>query len=214
MSAERIPVTPAPRRAPLLEDRLSAVLVHRPASVIGLEGEARRAAVAVVVRARRPAPGASGAGPDVLLIKRAAYEGDPWSGHVALPGGRQEAGETLVETVVRETREETAIDLSRSARLLGRLDDVQPRSIMRPRLVITPFVAALTTDTAIATSEEVAEAFWVPVSVLQDPAASRSVVLELGGGPRTVPSFSYRGYVIWGLTERILRQFLAVVDAA
>jgi len=48
----------------------------------------------------------------------------------------------------------------------------------------------------------------VPVSSLQDPAATREVVLELQGGARAVSSFHHSGRIIWGLTERILRDFL------
>jgi 8-oxo-dGTP pyrophosphatase MutT (NUDIX family) len=74
----------------------------------------RRAAVALLVRldeTRVPAV------PQLLMIKRATFEGDPWSGHIALPGGRREpADATLERTVVRETWEETAIDLERDGR--------------------------------------------------------------------------------------------------
>jgi hypothetical protein len=49
----------------------------------------------------------------------------------------------------------------------------------------------------------------VPIPALLDPEARREVVLELASGPRTVWSFQHRGHTIWGLTERILRQFLS-----
>ncbi|HEU4565535.1 MAG TPA: CoA pyrophosphatase [Gemmatimonadaceae bacterium] len=183
-------------------ERIERALATRPPAVIALEEEARRAAVALILR-----PG-EGDALELLMIKRAAYEGDPWSGHVALPGGRQEPDESVEDTAIRETREETAIDLAREARLLGRLDDLEPRSVRLPRLVIAPFVFAYAGDPMVTPSPEVAEAFWVPVTALRDPAASREIVLELTGGPRRVPSFQHGEYTIWGLTERILRQFL------
>jgi 8-oxo-dGTP pyrophosphatase MutT (NUDIX family) len=166
----------------------------------------RRAAVALVLRAREREP------VELLMIKRATYAGDPWSGHFALPGGRQEPGETIEQTVVRETREETALDLSRNGAILGRLDDVQPRTVALPRLVITPFVGVVAGDAALTLSDEVAEAFWVPVDALRAPEATREVVLELTGGPRRVPTYQHGGRTIWGLTERILRQFLALTS--
>ena len=166
----------------------------------------RQAAVALILR------GSEGGGLELLMIKRAAFEGDPWSGHVALPGGRQEPGDASLEsTAIRETWEETGIDLARDGCVIGRLDDLEPRTPRLPPLVITPFVAVLGHDVSIVLSPEVAEAFWVSLSALQDPNASREIVLELTGGPRTVPSFQHEGYTIWGLTERILRQFLALL---
>jgi 8-oxo-dGTP pyrophosphatase MutT (NUDIX family) len=172
--------------------------------VIELDRRARRAAVALILRV------GGSEQVELLLIKRATWEGDPWSGQIALPGGRHEGGETLVQTAVREAREETAIDLARDGVILGPLDDVQPHSVVLPRLVITPFVGAVGGVGEVTQSEEVAEAFWMPVNALRAPGAAREVILELAGGPRRMPSFQYRGYTIWGLTERILEQFLAL----
>ena len=53
-----------------------------------------------------------------LLIKRADQEGDPWSGHMALPGGHRENGETCEQAAIRETMEETGLSVT-VKRLLG-----------------------------------------------------------------------------------------------
>ncbi|HEX5438875.1 MAG TPA: CoA pyrophosphatase [Gemmatimonadaceae bacterium] len=163
----------------------------------------RRAAVALILRVDRDS------GPELLLIKRAAYEGDPWSAQVAFPGGREEAVDLSLEaTAIRETWEETGIDLARDGRLIGTLDDVRPSTIVHPALVISPFVAVLEHAVPLTLSDEVADAFWVPVAELLEPGASRQAVVQLATGPRTVRSFQHGAYVIWGLTERILHQFL------
>ncbi|MEP6691632.1 MAG: CoA pyrophosphatase [Gemmatimonadaceae bacterium] len=189
--------------------RLAQVLRARVRREEESEMPTKRAAVALILRLS--AAGAL----ELLMIKRATFEGDPWSGHVALPGGRQEPGDASLErTAVRETWEETAIDLEVSGRVLGALDDVHPRTPRLPPLVITPFVAVLERDVPLVLSREVADAFWVRVSALQDPVASKDVELEVGGGPRRVSSFAYEDHVIWGLTERILRQFLEIVGNA
>ncbi|HZO19042.1 MAG TPA: CoA pyrophosphatase [Gemmatimonadaceae bacterium] len=192
-----------PEIAPLVR----AVGSRKPALVEPQESE-RRAAVALLVRLDedREVPT-----PQLLLIKRATYEGDPWSGHVALPGGRREPGDPSLErTVIRETWEETAIDIDRHGRLIGCLDEVAPRTPVLPPLIITPFVGLVRSDVEIVASPEVADWFWVDVPALRDPEISREVVLELSGGPRTVMSFQHGAHTIWGLTERILRQFLSL----
>ena len=195
---------------PVMASRPVARLVDRlrtrAAKSIEVGAGGRRAAVALVLRGRNIEA------VELLMIKRATYAGDPWSGHFALPGGRQEAGETIEQTAVRETHEETALDLSRRGSILGRLDDVQPRTVALPRLVITPFVGVVGGDGSLTLSDEVAEAFWIPVDALRAPDATREVVLELTGGPRRVPTLQHDGRTIWGLTERILRQFLALTS--
>ncbi len=192
-----------PEIAPLVR-----AMAGRAPALVDPGDASRRAAVALLVRldeTREPPT------PQLLMIKRATFEGDPWSGHVALPGGRSEPGDpTLERTVVRETWEETAIDLERDGRLLGCLDELAPRTPVLPPIIITPFVALVRFDVDIVASPEVAEWFWVDVAALRDPDVSREVVLELATGPRTVMSFQHGAHTIWGLTERILRQFLSL----
>ncbi len=58
-------------------------------------------------------------------------------------------------------------------------------------------------------------ALWVPLRALRDPAAVSELVLELGDFSRnTFPSIVYGEYTIWGLTHRILTQFLDVLHDA
>jgi len=85
----------------------------------------RKAAVALIFRI-----GQQGA-LELLFIKRAEYPGDPWSGQIAFPGGREEARDaSLAETAIRETREETEIDLEREGMMIGTLDDLRPHDVL------------------------------------------------------------------------------------
>ncbi len=183
--------------------RLARTLRDRPGEQLPDSDPTRRAAVALILR------GAADGALEILMIKRAAYQGDPWSGHVALPGGRQEAGDPSLEaTAIRETREETAIDLSARGRILGRLDELPPRTPVLPPIAIAPYVAVLGGDVTIRLSAEVDAAFWVPVTALQEAAAWSEMPIEVRGMRRLLPAFRHGDYVVWGLTERILRQFL------
>lgn len=167
----------------------------------------RWAAIALLLRL-----GALGE-PELLMIKRSEMERDPWSGHVACPGGRQEPGDRhLAHTAARETWEETGIDVAAVGRLLGALDDISPRSPVLPPIVIRPFVFAVPSSVEIVQSEEVAAAFWVPFPALRERASWGTGIVRVRGAEMQVPSFTHGEYLVWGLTERVLRQLLSRME--
>lgn len=194
--------------------RLRVALAARPGVRIDAEDGLRRlAAIALVLR---PGTGpALDADPELLMIKRAEAEGDPWSGHVACPGGRMEPGDhDLEQTAIRETWEETGVDLARDGRVLGALDDISPRTPSLPPIIVRPFVAVVKPELEIVQSSEVAEAFWVPLAALRERAAwGTAMVAVRGDGERQVSAFRHGDYTVWGLTERVLRQFLEYLGA-
>ena len=191
---------------PLLVRFMRTLAQHPPREIVAEETSVRLAAILLVLRARDDGE------PELLMIKRAEHEGDPWSGHVACPGGRMEPGDRdLSVTAVRETLEETGIDVARDGRLLGQLDDLRPRSPLLPPMVIRPYVALVRADVDIVPSHEVASAFWVPVSALRERAAWGVGLVEARGGQRNVSTFQHGEHTVWGLTERALRQFLTYV---
>lgn len=171
-------------------------------------GESLQAAVSLVLRGRDEL--------ELLLIKRAQHEGDPWSGHMALPGGRREPDdESLLDTAIRETREEVGIALSEGSSLhLGRLEEISPGSARLPSLSIHPFVFGVhrSTDTR-RDSREVASVHWVPLARLREEGAVESVEIEILDETRPFPCFRVEGEVVWGLTYRILTQFLDAVPS-
>jgi len=192
--------------------RLAVRLAGHPGRTIELEGAMRYAAIALVLR-----PNEEGAGDsDLLMIKRAEVERDPWSGHVACPGGRMDPTDRDLEhTAIRETWEETGIDLSRDGRILGTLDDITPRTPTLPPIVIRPFVAVVKPDVSLVESPEVAEAFWVPMAAIRETASwGRGLVPISGVGEREVDVFRHRDYTVWGLTHRALTQFVELLRAS
>jgi len=170
-------------------------------------GEPVQAAVSLVVRA----------GPEleILLIRRAEADGDPWSGHMALPGGRRDSRDrSLLRTAIRETLEETGVPLATLGAPLGRLDAISPRTRRLPPILIFPFVfGVLQGVRATTASPEVDEVLWTPVSHLHSPRASGTVDIPLGESTRTFPCLRIDGRVIWGLTYRILQEFFRQVEA-
>ncbi len=183
--------------------RFVRTLAEHPGRELMGEPLTRLAAILLVLRAQ-----ANGE-PELLMIKRSEFAGDPWSGHIACPGGRMEPGDRdLSVTAIRETWEETGVDIDRDGRLLGHLDDLSPRSPLLPPIIIRPYVALVRNDVTIVPSHEVASAFWVPISALRDEAAWGIGFVHAREGERTVSTFRHGEHTVWGLTERVLRQFL------
>jgi len=179
--------------------RLARALRESPGREVAPEPQFIWAAIAVILRL------AEGGEPELLLIKRAEHEGDPWSGHVACPGGRRDAGDAdLTATAIRETLEETALDLARDGRVLGTLDDLSPRTPYLPPIVIRPFVFAAAGELRITPSAEVASSFWVPLSRLRDSGAWGTGTIHIRGRAREERVVRLGGHVVWGLTERVL----------
>lgn len=167
----------------------------------------RRAAVALIVRA-----GADGA-PELLFIKRAEYPADPWSGQIAFPGGREEVADpTLADTAIRETREETGIDLVRDGTVLGTLDDLRPQTVKLPAVIVRPYVVLLKRFEPLLLSDEVALAFWIPLEAFKEAPSWQDTNVLARGVQMNRRAFHHQGHVIWGMTERILAQLLALLD--
>ena len=171
------------------------------------EPKVARAAVALALAQ-------AGDGVELLLIQRATRDNDPWSGHIALPGGRRDPGDAdAIATAVRETHEEVGVDLRRDAEMIGRLDELRAVARHRPLdLVITPVVFALPRPVPLRPSpREVDSALWVPLSFLASAEAVTTYARTLDGITNEFPAFRYQDYTIWGLTHRILSGFFDVV---
>jgi len=147
----------------------------------------------------------------ILLIRRAERAGDPWSGHMAFPGGRQDPAEPdLVTTAVRETSEEVGLELQ-PEHLIGSLDDVVPRTPSLPPIAVRPYVFALDRRPDLTLNPEVAAARWVPLELLLRSDTYRSVRLDILGESRDFPAYRLDDSVVWGMTERILSGLLEKV---
>ena len=188
---------------PRIDEIRSALAGYEPA--LAKRDSGRHASVALVLREGR----ADGA--EILFIERAEKEGDPWSGHMAFPGGRVDpSGESPEQAAVRETFEEVGLSLAGGERL-GRLDDLEGRHGGRTAgMVISGFVYHLPEPGALVMqTSEVREAFWVPVRELVEP--TRQVRRAFHG----TGSFEFPGivvgepdrHVVWGLTYRFLEVF-------
>ncbi len=183
-----------------LEDRTPFTDVRTPS--------VQEAAVLLLLRPTDPL--------ELLLIERAEQEGDPWSGHMALPGGRRDPDDTdLLATAIRETEEETGIVVPPAA-VLGRLDELGPAATRRRfNLIIAPFVAVVPVETGTNPAPaEVETTLWVPLTHLASADAVDEVLIQLEGQEIRLPALNYDDYIIWGLTHRILTGFMNIARVA
>jgi len=165
------------------------------------------AAVAMLLRE-------SASGPEVFFIRRAEQPQDPWSGHMAFPGGRQDVGDaTLLQTAMRETREEVGLDLSIEAEHIGQLDDLQAIARGKPQeTVIRPFVFEVHRESPLQVDDrEVAEALWTPLLPLYRGEVDTVRPYQWHGTNIDFPAYDVGGRVVWGLTYQMLRSFFRIL---
>jgi len=137
----------------------------------------------------------------VLLVKRVENPTDPWSGQMALPGGKRDSKDKdLKQTVVRETSEETNINLLHRCRFLGVMETL--RSTQRPDMKILPFVILLEHEPSIKLNEELEGYVWISLGELVQHKGTAKFSF---GEP---PAYIVGKSVIWGLTYRILERFI------
>ena len=152
--------------------------------------------------------------PDSLLfIRRSLRDGDPWSGHVAFPGGRVDpADPSPLDAAIRETCEEVGCVLPPDS-ALGPLDDVAPRTPVLPPVTVRPFLFHVPVRPELHPGPEVASVVWRTLAELGEP--SRLVVrrLPLSGGVQAVRGYDFGEDFIWGMTERILTPLLRRLEA-
>jgi 8-oxo-dGTP pyrophosphatase MutT (NUDIX family) len=173
---------------------LSRVAAHDPVAVTD---EQREAAVLVPVVER-------GDDPHLLFIKRADHLGEH-AGQMSFPGGgREPSDDDLLETALRECREEVGMD-TEGVDVVGRLDDIRTVT----RYAVRPFVASVPDQEWVPDDREVAEI--APLSVA-DLTNLDNYDSERRDHPHygdiRIHFFRVDGFTVWGATGRMLAQFL------
>lgn len=185
--------------------RIAAAVREREPRVLPREASTRAAAVAAIVRD-------VGDDTEVLFIRRADNPRDPWSGHMAFPGGRFDPTDPdLFETAIRETREEIGLDLREAASPIGQLDEIEAIARAKPTgMIIRPYVFRLESDAPIVppTDLEVAEVLWGRLGPLARGEADTTLRYVRDGYDLTLPAFDVAGRTVWGLTYQMLRTLL------
>jgi 8-oxo-dGTP pyrophosphatase MutT (NUDIX family) len=181
------------------------------------DAEGLRAAVAAIMREREGRA-------ELLFIKRADRKDDPWSGHMAFPGGRKQTTDrSLLHTAQRETLEEIGLDLTNRARVVARLQDVTPYARPWPPkadagrapssdsekgmphpLTVTAFLFVLDAPAELTLNEEVAAVVWAPLEGVLRGDGATQFRWQRDGVDLQLPALDIDGNIVWGLTYRML----------
>ncbi len=141
------------------------------------------------------------------LMKR-VEDGLIHSGQISLPGGSQEAGESIRETALREACEELGAACA-EVDVLGQLSTlyIQPSNFL-----VTPTVGVVDhrPDFRLE-AREVRELIEVPLSMLFDPSVIKREPWMLRDGQVEVPFFQIGAHKVWGATAMILSEFKMVL---
>jgi 8-oxo-dGTP pyrophosphatase MutT (NUDIX family) len=143
-----------------------------------------------------------------FLLTRRTEEVQTHKGQISFPGGMREGKEDLAKTALRETFEEVGIEES-SIEILGRFHDYMSITGYR----VTPFAGfihgSFITKPQIS---EVAEVLQVPIRIFLDPARLRIEKNAYTNLEPNVYFYSYGTHQIWGLTARIIKEFLETLN--
>ncbi|MCG8620203.1 MAG: CoA pyrophosphatase, partial [Desulfobacterales bacterium] len=169
---------------------------HRPVRLPG-KSFLTRACTAILIRG-------TGIDIELLFIRRAIRQGDPWSGHVGLPGGKMDdSDDSGRSAAIRELMEETGIDIRSCGSYLGRLSDLLTRSHNNRRpMIVTPYIFFVNgSEPALKIkADEVDHIFTVPLSFFLDKRNRQSFPYPVRGRRFNLPCYVYEGRRIWGLT--------------
>jgi 8-oxo-dGTP pyrophosphatase MutT (NUDIX family) len=186
-------------------DRIAERLARREGRSDPQSGDRTRAAVAMILHQ-------AANDVEVLLIQRASHDLDPWSGHIAFPGGKLEEGELECQAARRETYEEIGIDLEQG-RYLGRLSDIIGANL--PVSVSCCLFGVDRMRCRPVLNEEVRDLFWVTLSDLRDPERHLRSSVAFDEKRFEVPAIRLpvdNKPVLWGITYRLVMQFLHLLE--
>ncbi len=143
---------------------------------------------------------------ELLFVKRTQTPKDPWSGQTAFPGGKRSSKDNdLKDTVIRETCEETKINLHKGCKFLGALKPII--SIQRPDVQILPFVVLQLDEQEIKLNHELTDFFWVPLNKLTNNKGATQYM------SKDYPAYVIQNNVVWGITYQITNSLVSVLQS-
>lgn len=198
-------MTDTPTEQVCVFDRISELLAGRRSDSTADFSDRTHAAVAMILHQ-------AAHDVEILFIQRAAHDLDPWSGHIAFPGGKLEVGEQECQAARRETREEIGFDLE-TVRYLGRLSDIAGTNL--PVRVSCCLFGVDRLCFSPVLNEEVRDLFWVTLTDLRDRDRHVQSRVAFDDKCFDVPAIKLPvddKPLLWGITYRLVMQFLTLLE--
>ncbi|MFP3860024.1 MAG: NUDIX hydrolase [Bacteroidales bacterium] len=145
-----------------------------------------------------------------VFIKRQVYEG-VHSGQISLPGGKMEKTDnTIIDTALRETREEIGIN-PKHIKIIGKLTEL---FIPVSDYIVQPVIGTLHYEPEYSPDpREVDDIFSVPLKKLTDPVCvSTNQTFTENNKKYTAPFYKVDNLQIWGATAMILSEFMELYE--
>ena len=138
------------------------------------------------------------------LIKRTQHDLDKHAGQISLPGGKQDSGENLKDTAIREVFEEIGLQAEKIKPLVKLTTLPVPIS----SFLVYPFVSYYLENSEYKINpQEVQSVFEVSLTQLLDSDNRREEYQE----DSRVPYYAFNGEKVWGATAMILAEFEAII---
>ena len=151
----------------------------------------RLASVLVVIYGKKP----------VIVMTEKPKHMKFHAGEISFPGGKLDSNDSdLLETALRETREEIGLTITKE-QVVGQL---KPVVTLNSRFMILPFVSVVDTIPPLSANAEVEEIFHISLdsflkTMARDPDPSHNLIQEMY-------TFEYENKIVWGASARILKQ--------
>jgi 8-oxo-dGTP pyrophosphatase MutT (NUDIX family) len=172
-------------------DSLRSILASKINPVLEDYGENKLASILVVIY---------GESPLVVMTEKPKHM-KFHAGEISFPGGKLDSSDSnLLETALRETREELGLDI-KPEQVIGQL---KPVITLNSRFTILPFVSVLDKIPPLSANAEVEKIFHIPLedflkTMSNDPDPTHNLIQEMY-------TFEFQGKIVWGASARVLKQ--------
>ena len=178
-------------------NELSKALSTELTSSIDEKNDTKLASVLIVI---------FGSEPKILMTKKSRNL-KIHAGEIAFPGGKfDDQDEDLLETSLRETREEINLSIRRD-QVIGQLN---PVTTMNSGFTIFPYVAVVNRLPRLKDNLEVETILHIPMipflkTLANDPDPAHNSIQEMY-------IFTYNDHLVWGASARMLKQIVDVLS--